>query len=102
MSKKLSDKLEQMKLRQKQLAIQIRETETKLKEQDRKARTHRLIEVGASVESVLGQIRHDELPTLIGILKELEQTGIFDRLHSDPEAIEQDQTDDTEAFFDEE
>lgn len=100
MSKKLSDKLEQMKLRQKQLAIQIREAETKLKEQDRKARTHRLIEVGASVESVLGQINHDELPALIGILKELDQTGLFEQLH--PESAATDQDDDTDGFFNEE
>ena len=100
MSKKLSDKLEQMKLRQKQLTIQIREAETKLKEQDRKARTHRLIEVGAAVESVLGQINHDELPAFIGIVKELEQNGLFDRLHSEP--TDHDQDDDTDGFFDEE
>lgn len=102
MSKKLSEKLEQMKLRQKQLAAQIHEAESKLREQDRKARTHRLIEVGASVESVLGEISHDELPALIGILKELDNSGLFDQLHSEEASNQTSYVDDTAGFFEEE
>lgn len=47
-------------------------------QEERKARTKRLIEIGAAVESVLGRpIEHDELPKLIDFLKTQEQRGHF-------------------------
>ena len=47
-------------------------------QEERKARTKRLIEIGAAVESVLNRpIEHDELPKLIDFLKTQEQRGHF-------------------------
>ena len=50
----------------------------KEKEKERKARTHRLIEIGGAVESVLGRpIEKEELPKLITFLKKQEEKGQF-------------------------
>lgn len=47
-------------------------------EKERKARTKRLIEIGASVESVLGRpIEKEDLPKLIAFLKTQEERGQF-------------------------
>ena len=52
------------------LKARKREIENKAKAQERKARTKRLIEVGASVESALGkEIPKEELPHLIEFIK---------------------------------
>ena len=46
--------------------------------EERKKRTHRLIEVGAAVESVLdAPIEEDDLPRLIAFLKKQEANGKF-------------------------
>ncbi len=48
------------------------------KQAERKARTKRLIEVGAAVESILGKpIQKEDLPKLIAFLKQQERNGNF-------------------------
>lgn len=50
----------------------------KNKEKERKARTHRLIEVGGAVESVLGRpIPKEDLPKLIAFLQSQEDRGHY-------------------------
>lgn len=69
--KALEEKEQILKARKQQLIA-------KSKEQERKARTHRLIEIGGAVESVLGRaIEKDELPKLIAFLKQQEKNDGF-------------------------
>lgn len=69
--KALEEKEQILKARKQQLLAKNRE-------QERKKRTHRLIEVGGAVESVLGRpIEKDDLPKLIAFLKEQERRGQF-------------------------
>lgn len=76
--KNIDDRLKKIR-EQKNLLI---EKEKKLiaqqKTQDRKARTKRLIEIGAIVESVLGRpIQQDELSNLKKFLQQQESRGEF-------------------------
>lgn len=65
-------------IRKEQLNQQVKQLKARKSQEERKARTKRLIEIGASVESVLGRpIEHDELPKLIDFLKTQEQRGHF-------------------------
>ena len=60
------------------LKEQIKELEKKQAEENRRKRNHRLIEVGAAVESVLGRaIEKDDIPKLIGFLNKQEQNGKY-------------------------
>ena len=60
------------------LKEQIKELEKKQAEENRRQRNHRLIEVGAAVESVLGKaIEKDDIPKLIGFLNKQEQNGKY-------------------------
>ena len=60
------------------LKEQIKELEKKQAEENRRKRNHRLIEVGAAVESVLGKpIEKDDIPKLIGFLNKQEQNGKY-------------------------
>lgn len=57
---------------------QKRDLEKQKKEEDRKARTHRLIEIGGAVESVLGRdLGEEEIPKLIGFLKREDKNGSY-------------------------
>ena len=57
---------------------QIKKLQAQKSESDRKARTHRLIEIGATVESVLGRsIEKDELPRLMSWLTNQEKRGHY-------------------------
>lgn len=48
------------------------------KDEEARARTHRLIEVGAAVESVLGcPVTKEDLPKLIAFLKRQEANGKY-------------------------
>lgn len=61
-----------------QLNQQVKQLKARKSQEERKARTKRLIEIGAAVESVLNRpIEHDELPKLIDFLKIQEQRGHF-------------------------
>lgn len=60
------------KIEEKMAVLQARKRELEAKEKDRarKARTKRLIEIGATVESVLGrEIKKEELPAFMEWLK---------------------------------
>ena len=49
---------------------QIKQLDDRKKDEDRRRRTHRLIEIGATVESVLGRpIEKEDLPLLIRFLE---------------------------------
>ena len=65
---------EQLKKIEEKLAVlqaRKRELEAKEKDRARKARTKRLIEIGATVESILGrEITKEELPAFMEWLKE--------------------------------
>lgn len=55
-----------------------KQLERRKKDEEARIRTHRLIEVGASVESVLGcPIEKEDLPKLIGFLKRQEANGKY-------------------------
>ena len=61
-----------------QYAAQKRQLERRQKEADRKLRTRRLIEIGASVESVLGrEFVEDDIIRLMNFLKQQEKNGGF-------------------------
>lgn len=62
----------------KQLQEQKKRLESRRKEDERKSRAHRLIEVGAAVESVLGRtIEKDDLPNLLTYLRNQENRGKY-------------------------
>ena len=54
------------------------ELEKRYKEEQKKARTHRLCQIGGAVESVLGDtIEEADIPKLIGFLKRQEENGCY-------------------------
>ncbi len=66
--------LDELMKKARQYEEQLKRLENQKKEEDRKARAHRLIEVGASVESIVGQpIEKEKLPALISFLKDIEE-----------------------------
>ncbi len=70
------EQLQRMLEKAKQYEAQLKMLEAKKKEQDRKNRAHRLIEIGGAVESVLGcPIVKEDIPKLIFFLMELEEQG---------------------------
>lgn len=59
-----------------QLNQQVKQLKARKSQEERKARTKRLIEIGASVESVLGRpIEKEDLPNLIKFLEDQENRG---------------------------
>lgn len=67
---------EKLQKKQAQLKAQEKKLKAAQSQQARKARTKRLIEIGAAVESVLGRpIEKDDLPNLIQFLKDQEDRG---------------------------
>lgn len=61
-----------------QLKAQKRALQARQSAEERKKRTKRLIEVGATVEKVLGRpIEHEELPKLLAFLQQQEDRGQF-------------------------
>lgn len=61
-----------------QLKAQKRALQARQSKEERKKRTKRLIEVGATVEKVLGRpIEHEELPKLLAFLQQQEDRGQF-------------------------
>ena len=78
MAEKLTNeqRLEKLQKRQEQLKAREKALKARISTQERKARTHRLVEVGSSVESVLERpIEKEDLPKLIAYLKQLEEKG---------------------------
>lgn len=71
-------KIERLMQELKQQEAQRKLLQKRQKEEERKIRTHRLIEIGAAVESVLGRcIEHEEIPKLIAFLNKQEANGKF-------------------------
>ena len=70
--------LEAEKKRLKEYENQMKLLNAKKREQDRKERTHRLIEVGATLESVLkAPITGDMIPKLLDWLESQERKGSY-------------------------
>lgn len=70
--------LEEMLKKVKQQEAQLKQLEAKKKEEDRKNRAHRLIEIGGAVESVLGcPITKEDIPKLIFYLQDQEARGHY-------------------------
>ena len=71
-------KIEKLAQELKHLEAQRKQLQKRQKEEERKIRTHRLIEIGAAVESVLGRcIELEEIPKLIAFLNKQEANGKF-------------------------
>lgn len=71
-------KIERLMQELKQQEAQKKQLLKRQKEEERKIRTHRLIEIGAAVESVLGRcIEIEEIPKLIAFLNRQEANGKF-------------------------
>lgn len=88
--------LEEMLKKVKQQEAQLKQLEAKKKEQDRKNRAHRLIEIGGAVESILGcPIGKEDIPKLIFFLQDLEEEGYrFSRaMGVEPKDVVTDETD---------
>lgn len=74
----IDERIEKLEEKKEQLNQQVKQLKARKSQEERKARTKRLIEIGAAVESVLNRpIEHDELPKLIDFLKTQEQRGHF-------------------------
>lgn len=69
-------KEEEMLEKLKQYQAQRKQLERRKKEEERKIRTHRLIQIGGAVESVLGRaVTEEDVPKLIAFLKKQEANG---------------------------
>lgn len=67
----IDERIAELDKRQEQLQARKKKLLAQKNQKERKARTKRLIEIGASVESVLGKsIEKEDLPKLINFLKE--------------------------------
>ena len=81
----LEERIQEKKLRAQKLIEQAKKAEAQAKQlakreqaEERKKRTHRLIAVGAAVESVLeAPIEEEDIPRLILFLKKQEANGKF-------------------------
>ena len=72
------EQLETINKKQEQMKAQERVLNKRLSEENRKARTRRLIKIGAEVESVYGKaIDEDMLPRLRKFLQDQEYRGSF-------------------------
>ncbi len=71
-------KEEEMLEKLKQYQAQRKQLEKQKKAEERKIRTHRLIQVGVAVESVLGRtVTEEDVPKLIAFLKKQESNGKY-------------------------
>lgn len=72
----IDERIEKLQKKQAQLKAQEKKLKSVKSQKERKARTKRLIEIGASVESILGRpIEKEDLPNLIRFLQIQEQRG---------------------------
>lgn len=73
-----AERLDNLTEKMNQYEAQKKQLEKRLAEEQRKARTKRLIEIGASVESVYGKpIENEKLLNLINFLNEQENRGNY-------------------------
>lgn len=71
-------KEEEMLEKLKQYQAQRKQLEKQKKAEERKIRTHRLIQIGGAVESVLGRpVTEEDVPKLIAFLKKQESNGKY-------------------------
>ena len=84
--KNQDERISELQEKQKQLKEQEKKLRAQQSQAERKARTKRLIEIGATVESVLGNpITKDDLPKLKSFLEQQEQRGqYFSKALSNP------------------
>ena len=81
----LEERIQEKNLRAQKLIEQAKKAEAQVKQlekcqqaEERKKRTHRLIQIGAAVESVLDtSIEEEDIPRLITFLKKQEANGKF-------------------------
>ncbi len=84
-TRSLEERIQEKNLRAQKLIEQAKKTEAQVKQlekrqqaEERKKRTHRLIQIGAAVESVLDMsIEEEYIPRLITFLKKQEANGKF-------------------------
>lgn len=75
--KTIDERIEDLKKKQDQLKAQERALKARKSLQERKARTKRLIEIGAAIENVLGRpIEKEDLPKLTKFLED-QKKAIF-------------------------
>jgi len=71
-------KEEEMLEKLKQYQAQRKQLEKQKKAEERKIRTHQLIQIGGAVESVLGRpVMEEDVPKLIAFLKKQESNGKY-------------------------
>ena len=71
-------KEEEMLEKLRQYQAQRKQLEKQKKAEERKIRTHRLIQIGGAVESVLGRpVTEEDVPKLIAFLKKQESNGKY-------------------------
>ena len=82
----IDERISELQDKQRQLKEQEKKLRAQQSQAERKARTKRLIEIGATVESVLGKpITKDDLPKLKSFLEQQEQRGqYFSKALSNP------------------
>jgi len=74
----IDERISELQEKQKQLKEQEKKLRAQQSQAERKARTKRLIEIGATVESVLGKpIDKEDLPKLKSFLEQQEQRGQY-------------------------
>lgn len=74
----IEERIEELQERQKRLKAQEKQLRAKQTKQERNKRTKRLIEIGATVEGVLGRpIERGDLPKLAAFLQEQDRRGLY-------------------------
>ena len=74
----IDERISELQEKQKQLKEQEKKLRAQQSQAERKARTKRLIEIGATVESVFGKpIEKEDLPKLKNFLEQQEQRGQY-------------------------
>ena len=74
----IDERISELQEKQRQLKEQEKKLRAQQSQTERKARTKRLIEIGATVENVLGKpITKDDLPKLKSFLEQQEQRGQY-------------------------
>lgn len=98
--KTTSERIDEKARKISQMTAEKKQLEAQKRQEDRKARTHRLIQIGAEVESVLGvPIEEEDLPKLRRFLQlQEERGGFFSRAMAKEEPHKPDNTDLPEGF----
>lgn len=74
----IEERIAELQKKQEKYKAMERALKARKTQDERKARTKRLIEIGGAVESVLGkEIKKEDLPKLISFLKQQEERGQF-------------------------